>query len=149
MKLNLKSEKGITNTDIALAVILITLFIGLLTTLSTSIENGVKKAGREADAMSYAIEYIELAKSQDFSVYPKKGNQKIQDVEELQDGYILDGNQEATPFYKTITVQDISELSGHIDKKAEVMKKITVVISYQQDNEEKSVTLTTYVTKED
>ncbi len=149
MKQKLKCEKGITNADIVIAVILVTLFIGLLATMTNMIQRDAKKTQREEQAMSYAIELIELAKSQDFSVYPKLGSQKIQDVEELQDGYIVDKNHNTpTPFYKTITVQDISEFSAHIDKQPEIMKKITVTISYQQDNEEKNVTLTTYVTKE-
>ena len=52
-------------------------------------------------------------------------------------------------YYRTITVQDYTELSGNSSKTAEVLKKITVEIAYKDQNKNKSVTLSTIKVKGD
>lgn len=60
----------------------------------------------------------------------------------------MDEEGKATPFYRTVTIQDYAEFSGNIDKKAEVLKKVTVIISYKYKNENKTVELSTVVSRE-
>lgn len=60
----------------------------------------------------------------------------------------MDGEGKATPFYRTVTVQDYAELDGNLDKMAEVLKKVTVIISYKQKNQTETVELSTIVSKE-
>ncbi len=149
MKKKFSSEKGITSADIIVAVILITIFITILIVASDTLRKDSQTIEREAEAMYYAINAIEMAKGQDFSVLPAKGTNKIQNVPELQDGYIKDKDGNTTPYYQTITVEDYTELGQNFDKEPEILKKITVTIAYQQNDQEKNVTLSTIRTKEE
>lgn len=141
--MNIKSEKGITGIDITLSVILIAIFISILITLSYNIQNNTKQANRNAQALNYAIETIEKVKSLNFSDLPAVGTNKITG---LDDGYIKNNQGEDTPYYRTITVEDYTELEGKSDEKAEILKRVTVEISYKYQNKDKTITLSTIKT---
>ena len=132
--MNIKDEKGITEIDITLTVILITIFLAVVLTIFTSIQKNTTKLNRETEAMYYAVDTIE---------------NKISGVSDLADGYIKDKSGNITSYYRTITVQDYTELSGNSSKTAEVLKKITVEIAYKDQNKDKSVTLSTIKVKGD
>ena len=143
--MKIKSEKGVTGIDITLSVILIAIFIGILATLSLNVQNNTKQAERNAEALNYAISTIEKVKSLSFSDLPTAGNSKITG---LEDGYIIDSDGKSTPYYKTVTVQDYTELEGKSDLKAEIVKRVTVEISYKYQNKNKTITLSTIKSKE-
>lgn len=147
--MKIKEEKGITGIDITLAVILISIFLAVILTIFTTIQKNSTKLSRETEAMYYAIETIENIKSQEFSILPKKGTNKIQEITELEDGYIKDNQGNSTPYYRTITVQDYSELEGKDGKIPEILKKVTVQISFKDQNKNKEVVLSTVKVKED
>lgn len=147
--MKIKEEKGITGIDITLAVILISIFLAVILTIFTTIQKNSTKLSRETEAMYYAIETIENIKSQEFSILPKKGTNKIQGITELEDGYIKDNQGDSTPYYRTITVQDYSELEGKDGKIPEILKKVTVQISFKDQNKNKEVVLSTVKVKED
>ena len=147
--MNLSSEKGITIIDIILSVILISIFITIITVISGNIEKSNSNIQRDNEALYYAIDTIETIKGSDFSILPKVGTDKIQDIQNLSDGYITDKNGENTPYYRTITVQDYTETEKGKGKEAEVLKKVTVEIQYKQDNKNKTITLSTIKTKGD
>lgn len=141
--MNVKNEKGITGIDITLSVILITIFIGILTTISYNIQNDVKQVNRQAEVLEYAITSIEELKALDFNQLPTIGNNKITGFE---DGYITDSQGKTTPYYKTITVQDYKEIDTTAE--AEIVKKVTVEILYKFKNKNKSITLSAIKVKE-
>ena len=144
--MDIKSEKGITGMDIAISVIIITIFISLIAVLSFNIQKTQEDIKRRSEATSYAIEIIEELKLNGFSNLPEKGTNKIDGFE---DGYILDEEGMATPYYQEITVKDYSELEGNENKYAEIIKIITVKISYKSGSETESVEITTDITKEE
>ena len=147
--MKIKEEKGITGIDITLAVILISIFLAVILTIFTTIQKNSTKLSRETEAMYYAIETIENIKSQEFSILPKKGTNKIQGITKLEDGYIKDNQGNSTPYYRTITVQDYSELEGKDGKIPEILKKVIVQISFKDQNKNKEVVLSTVKVKED
>ena len=138
--MKIRSEKGITGIDITLSVILIAIFIGILATLSLNIQNNTKQAERNAEALNYAISTIEKVKSLSFSDLPTAGNSKITGLEDV---YIIDSDGKNTPYYRTVTVQDYTELDGNSCLKAEIVKRVTVEISYKYQNKNKTITLST------
>ena len=144
--MDIKSEKGITGMDIAISVIIITIFISLIAVLSFNIQKTQEDIKRKSEATSYAIEIIEELKLNGFSNLPEKGTNKIDGFE---DGYILDEEGKTTPYYQEITVKDYSELEGNENKYAEIIKIITVKISYKSGSETESVEITTDITKEE
>lgn len=147
MNRNFKSEKGITTSDIIISVILISILLTIITVASGGIRKNTKEIERKTQAMYYAINIIETAKGQDFSVFPTAGTNKVENIPELQDGYIKDEEGNTTPYYQTVTVQDYTELGLNYDKEPEILKIITATVSYQESNEPKSVTLSTAVTR--
>ena len=147
--MKLKSEKGITNIDVILSIILISIFITIITVISGNLQKNNDLLERETEALYYAVDTIEDIKGQSFDILPKKGSNKIQGVLTLQDGYILDKNGKTTPYYRTITIQDYTDLPEGNGKQAEILKKITVEIAYKERNQEKKITLSTIKTKGD
>ncbi len=147
--MNLSSEKGITIIDIILSVILISIFITIITVISGNIEKNNGNIQRDNEALYYAIDTIETVKGIDFTILPKLGTQKIQNIPKLSDGYIIDEDGENTPYYRTVTVQDYTETEEGKGKEPEILKKITVEIQYRQDNKDRKITLSTIKTKGD
>ena len=144
--MNIKSEKGITGMDIAISVILIAVFVSLISVLSFNIQKTQEDINRKSEATSYAIKIIEQIKLNGFSKLPEKGTNKIDGFE---DGYIIDDKGKTTPYYQEITVKDYSELEGNEEKEPEIIKIITVKISYKSGNKTENVEITTDITKEE
>lgn len=142
-----KSEKGITAIDMTISVILIAFFITIITMISGNIQKNNKNLKRETEALYYAIDTIENIKGQNFAILPTMGDNKIQGVEQLSDGYIKDSKGNDTSYYRTILIEDYAQRDS--TKEAEVLKIITVNIEYKDNNKEKKVTLSTIKTKEE
>lgn len=133
--MNLKSEKGATGVDIAISIIILSLFIGLIVSLMYGIGQTSKDIERKTEATNYAISEIEKLKAEDFETLESKQTS----------GYIED-----TPYYKTIKVVDYADLEENKgqDKEPGLVKKVTVEIAYKSGKEDKKVELSTVLSKE-
>lgn len=69
------------------------------------------------------------------NMWEKVGNEKVVDSELIVEGY-----------YKTITVQDYKDIEP--SAQADVVKKVTVKVSYMFQGKEQSVELSTILSKE-
>ena len=140
--MNFRSEKGFTGIDIAVSVVIIFIFISIIAILSYRINSTSKEIQLKSDAIYVAINEIENAKS--------KG------LEEFKGRSVADGNSvvvenvetEKQGYYKTITVLDYTDLDGNADKTKDIVKKVTVKITYMYKAKEQSVELSTLLTKE-
>ena len=140
--MNFRSEKGFTGIDIAVSVVIIFIFISIIAMLSYRINSTSKEIQLKSDAIYVAINEIENAKS--------KG------LEEFKGRSVADGNSvvvenvetEKQGYYKTITVLDYTDLDGNADKTKDIVKKVTVKITYIYKAKEQSVELSTLLTKE-
>lgn len=63
----IKEEKGLTGIDIAISVILITIFIAMITNLIVNINMNSKDTERKTKATSYAVQEIERIKALGYS----------------------------------------------------------------------------------
>ncbi len=144
--MKIKKEQGFTGIDISIAVIILFIFISIIATLSYQVNSTTKAIERRGEAIEIAIQEIEKVKNQGFSNYDgidskskedKKGNSfETQSVEGKQG------------FYKTITVNDYTEIEGNSDKIFNVVKKVTVSITYKSQGKEQKVELSTILSKE-
>lgn len=140
--MNFRSEKGFTGIDIAVSVVIIFIFISIIAMLSYRINSTSKEIQLKSDAIYVAINEIENAKS--------KG------LEEFEGRSVADGNSvvvenvetEKQGYYKTITVLDYTDLDGNADKTKDIVKKVTIKITYMYKAKEQSVELSTLLTKE-
>lgn len=66
-------------------------------------------------------------------------------VEVLKDEDIKE-NQKIAGYHKKVLLKDYVLITGDITKKTNLLKEITVEISYKVANKEKSVKISTYIT---
>ena len=134
----LKNEKGYTGIEIAITLILIFIFVGIISTLIYNLNSSSREVEIKAKALSIAVEEIEKVKIEDFAKYEDKYNY-ISEMEEIANN---------PGFFKTVEVKDYTELPGNEGKKENLVKKVTVKISYKFKNKINSVELATVKSKE-
>ena len=125
----MKNQKGYTGVDIAISVVVITIFIALIGTLVFNFNSNSNE--------------IERIKTLD-----------IDDVERVENAEIKE-DLKGTGYYEKIEVVDassediISESDlGERKRISGLVKKVTVTVSYQFRNQTKSVELSTIVAKD-
>lgn len=142
--MKIKSEKGITNIDITIAIILITLFVALIATLIYTINKNSTSIERKTIATNYAINEIENLKAQEFD--------DLEDTDEETNTFIdiVDEEGNTTGYSKKITIIDYSNFPENKNDDTIVpglVKKVTVEISYRESNTIQTVDLSTIITK--
>ena len=71
----IKEEKGLTGIDIAISVVVITIFIAMIANLIASININAKDTERKTKATSYAVQEVEKIKALGYSNdYDEKRN---------------------------------------------------------------------------
>jgi len=139
MKKMLKNEKGITGIDIIVSILIITIFVAILTVLFFNINTDSKGIERKTEATHYAISLIEEIKN--------KGIEEADMYIDNEGSSILDADKQATPYTKKIYVVDYSEIEGNEDKMPNLVKKVTVEVSYINKGETETVELSALLTK--
>lgn len=141
----IKEEKGFTGIDIAISLIVITIFISMIANLIANINLTTQDTNRKTVATSYAVQEIEKIKAQGYlDSYDSKG---IAKEEVLKEEDIYNGS-EFTGYNKKIVIRDYVLVVNDTTKKSNIVKEITVYISYKVGNKEKNVKISTYVAKE-
>ena len=152
----MKNQKGYTGVDIAISVVVITIFIALIGTLVFNFNSNSNEIEYKSKALDYAINKIEELKAYDIN------DQKIINFETATrngtaaENEILDENNKGTGYYEKIEVvdassEDIMSDSDLGDSRVRVpglVKKVTVTVSYKFRNQIKSVELSTIISKE-
>ena len=139
----IKEEKGIAGIDIAISIIIITIFIAMIGNLIININLNSKDTERKTIAISYAMQEIEKIKAQGYiDNYQDKGIEKEYIIEEKD---IVDSSENFTGYHKKIIIKDYVLIQNDNTKKENLVKEITVEISYKLGNKDKSVSLTTQV----
>lgn len=149
----MKNQKGYTGVDIAISVVVITIFIALIGTLVFNFNSNSNEMEYRSKALDYAINKIEELKAYDIN------DQKIINLETATskgtaaENEILDENNKGTGYYEKIEVVDAKDIMSDSDLGGRVgvsglVKKVTVTVSYQFRNQTKSVELSTIVAKD-
>lgn len=142
----IKEEKGITGIDIAISIILITIFISLIGNLIVNININSKNTQRKSIATSYAVQEIEKLKSLGYiEDYEDKGILKKDVIREEE---IYEKSGDFTGYHKTIFIEDYVLLNNDDTKVNNLVKKITVEISYKLGNKVQNVDISIFVAKE-
>ena len=134
----MKNQKGYTGVDIAISVVVITIFIALIGTLVFNFNSNSNEIEYRSKALDLAINAIE--------------DIKTKSIEEINE---LDTNENEitgqTGYYKRIDVLDaanVDEDFGDREKVENLVKKVTVTVSYKFRNQIKSVELSTIISKD-
>ena len=108
--------------------------------------SSAKEVELKSEATSIAVEEIEKVKQDGFEKYD--GMNK--DTKEDKNGNSLENQkvENKEGFFKTIIVQDYADLDNNSEKISNLVKKVTVKISYMFQAKEQSVELSTILSKE-
>ena len=137
--MKVRSEKGFTGIDISVSVIIAFIFVTIIAMLIYRVNSTSREIYLKSDATYLAINEIEQVKSDGIEAYLGKGNNTVVGTE----------NQEVSGFegfYKTITVQDYAD--GKTGIISDVVKRVTVKISYMFQGKQQTVKLSTILSKE-
>ena len=139
--MNFRNEKGYTGIDISVSVVILFIFVSIISMMIYQMNSSSKEVQLKTDATYLAINEIENIKNQGIDEYIGKsvanGNNVITENQEVEEGY-----------YKTVTVIDYTDIDGNQDKTKDLVKKVTVKISYMFKAKEQSVELSTVLSKE-
>lgn len=147
-----KNEKGITNIDLTVSIILITIFIALIATIMYTINANFNSIERRTEATNYAINEIESLKAKNFEDLldtPTDGTNDFVNII-VKEGEGNTANEKATGFSKKITIIDYSNLPENQDDDtilSGLVKKVTVEIAYKDKNRIETVELSTVIAK--
>ena len=143
--MKIRSEKGFTGIDIAVSVVIMFIFISVVAMLVYQVNSTSKRIELKSDAIYIAINGIEQAKINGIEGYEGKTGEIETDKE-------VSGTQ---GYYRTITVKDYKEIveeekgvAAAQNIEENVVKKVTVEISYMFQGKEQSVELSTILSKE-
>lgn len=139
----LKSEKGSAGIDISVSVIMIFIFVSIVSSLVYQINSKTKEIETQTDAINLAINEASKIKAEGIEQYKGKtvanGNSEVVKDEEVS------GHQ---GFYKTVTVEDYTDLNNKSSKKSDIVKRVKVKISYVYKTKEESVELPVLVSND-
>ena len=141
-----KKEDGFTGIDISVGVVILFIFTTIIAILSYQYNSSAKEIQKRAEATQIAITEIEKIKNDKFSNY--EGLYKTNTTDKNGNNLIdqpVDGRQ---GYYKTIVVEDYTDIQGNENKIKDVVKRVTVKISYIFKKEEQTVELSTIISKE-
>ena len=144
--MKIKKEQGFTGIDISVAVVILFIFISIIATLSYQVNSTAKAIERRGEAIEIAIQEIEKIKNQGFKNYEGTNSESTQDKQ--GNSFKTQSVEENEGFYKTITVKDYTEMDGNSDKIFDVVKKVTVSITYKSQGKDQKVELSTILSKE-
>lgn len=149
----MKNQKGYTGVDIAISVVVITIFIALIGTLVFNFNSNSNEIEYRSKALDYAINEIERLKALDINDQEIINSETATSKGTAAENEILDENNKGTGYYEKIEVVDAKDIMSDSDLGGRVgvsglVKKVTVTVSYQFRNQTKSVELSTIVAKD-
>ena len=143
--MKIKSERGFTGIDIAISVIVLFIFVSLIAMLVYNSNSSTREVELKSEATYLAIDEIEKIKNAGFDKYDTLNSSSTVD----EDGNQLRNQPTGTEgFYKTIIIEDYAELNPEDTTIIpNLVKKITVQISYRFKAENQVVELSTILSK--
>lgn len=142
--MTIRSQKGFTGIDIAISVIVITIFASLIAVLIYRLNSSISELEKKSEAIYIAIDEIEKIKAKGFEVYEEmdKNTTKDDTGKDLK-------NQETDKegYSKTISILDYTDIAGNEAKQKNKVKEITVTVKYIFQGEEQALELSTILAK--
>ena len=140
--MNIKSEKGFTGADITVAILIVTIFAGIIAAMYQNYTRTSKEIERNAEATNYAVDVIEEIKANS-QEYFTEANAKKNLITVYESQPINNSG-----YTKTVELEDYASLGVNPEAKVGYVKKVNVTIEYKLGNERKSVELSTIISKE-
>lgn len=142
----IKDEKGLTGVDIAISLVIVTMFVAIIANLIANINLDTEKMDRKSKALAYAVQEIETRRATGYiEKYNGMGTSKEGETLKEEDIY---NNSEFTGYHKVVSIKDDILVENSGTKTADTTKQITVEVFYKLGNKEESIKISTYISKE-
>lgn len=142
-KVKFKKNNGFAASDALIAIVIITIFTGLISTISYNIYLSNASLKRMSKANNYIIDvfehvdkmYYEDVNEENLTAYvnEKYKNEEVQAVNSEE-------TEVQTPFKFIIKVQKYNEMTGN-EGKLDLVKEITATVKYKLGNREQIITM--------
>lgn len=143
---SIKDEKGLTGVDIAISLVIVTMFVAIIANLIANINLDTEKMDRKSKALAYAVQEIETRRATGYiEKYNGMGTSKEGETLKEEDIY---NNSEFTGYHKVVYIKDDILVENSGTKTADTTKQITVEVFYKLGNKEESIKISTYISKE-
>ena len=143
---SIKDEKGLTGVDIAISLVIVTMFVAIIANLIANINLDTEKMDRKSKALAYAVQEIETRRATGYiEKYNGMGPSKEGETLKEEDIY---NNSEFTGYHKVVSIKDDILVENSGTKTADTTKQITVEVFYKLGNKEESIKISTYISKE-
>lgn len=143
---SIKDEKGLTGVDIAISLVIVTMFVAIIANLIANINLDTEKMDRKSKALAYAVQEIETRRATGYiEKYNGMGTSKEGETLKEEDIY---NNSEFTGYHKVVSIKDDILVENSCTKTADTTKQITVEVFYKLGNKEESIKISTYISKE-
>ena len=137
----LKKNNGFTGIDIALAVLIITIFMSVITSLYINLYTSNVEILRREQALGYAISILEKT---DELYYNEVNNETFKVIEESNGEKSIAGIDIARGYDVNINIETYKPEDGDID----VVKTINLTLSYEVGNKQRNIDFTKIKEKE-
>lgn len=143
--MKLKSNKGFTGVDAAVAITILLIFVTFVASLFYNLANTSKRVERKAIATNLAIEVIEALKITEFSVLEENMGESISvdknAIEEITGEQIIIPNG----YGVKITIANPNTENINPEEAGQIVKLIKSEVSYTENNHEQTVMIETLV----
>ena len=143
---SIKDEKRLTGVDIAISLVIVTMFVAIIANLIANINLDTEKMDRKSKALAYAVQEIETRRATGYiEKYNGMGTSKEGETLKEEDIY---NNSEFTGYHKVVSIKDDILVENSGTKTADTTKQITVEVFYKLGNKVESIKISTYISKE-
>lgn len=142
----LSNQRGYAATEIAIAVIVIFIFTTLIATLIYSFNSQTNEMKFRTEATNIAVEEIEKLKNA--GLEPLLGMNKDTTTDKEGKSLVNQPVEGKEGYYRTIKIYDYKDLNNAEEIERDLVKKVTVIISYKFKGKEQKVEISTSITKE-
>lgn len=141
--MKLKSEKGFTGVDVAIAVVVLFIFVSLIAIMSYRVNSTASEINLKAEATSIAVDEIEKVRNLEFS--------QIQNISQANGNSIYVPQQEVAGsegFYKKVEIKDYADIKPQNNPQSGLVKQINVQVTYSFKGKAQQVELSTIIAKQ-
>lgn len=149
MKLiQIRQEKGITTADLAIAIIILIIFVSLISTAFYNYYISSAGKNRSAIATNCAIDVIEQVKKMEYDQITQETVEQLVDKMKTIGIEVSTGNTIyiPEPYRVTVNLKNYHQTEGNTDKK-DVIKQVTVTIQYEVSKKTEQIQISRLITK--
>ncbi len=141
--MKLKSEKGFTGVDVAIAVVVLFIFVSLIAIMSYRVNSTASEINLKAEATSIAVDEIEKVRNLEFS--------QIQNISQANGNSVYVPQQEVAGsegFYKKVEIKDYADIKPQNNPQSGLVKQVNVQVTYSFKGKAQQVELSTIIAKQ-